>query len=170
MTSIATITSTVVTKNNQLEILVTKLNAALRSLCSNSWLIVGTNAAVNAPSPNNRRNRFGNVKADTKAELNALVPNTAAITISRTNPSTRDNTVAVAMTPMFFKFFDTTADGKTPAVYCAATSLSEVPLTTTSFSLYHASRNSSGNLPFENKCDISNGDTPGSKCKGHDPR
>jgi hypothetical protein len=50
---------------------------------------------------------LGKVKAATKAELSALVPNTAAIIISRPKPNTRDTTVAAAITLMFFKCFDT---------------------------------------------------------------
>ena len=51
---------------------------------------VGTNAAVSAPSPSSRRNRLGKVKAVTKAEARAVVPNTAVIAISRARPSTRE--------------------------------------------------------------------------------
>jgi hypothetical protein len=71
--------------------------------------MVGTKAAVKAPSPSNRRNRLGNVNAETNAEFRALVPKAAAMKISRTKPSTREAIVAVATTLMFFRFFDTGA-------------------------------------------------------------
>src|SRR5258708_5287239 len=109
MTSIASTTTAVVTTSSQLDTLVTSENAPARCLCSSSWLMVGTKAAVSAPSPSRRRNRLGSVKAETKAEVSALVPNTAAMRISRPSPSTRDTTVAVATTLMFFRFFDTAA-------------------------------------------------------------
>src|SRR5690606_10931263 len=95
------------TTSSQLVTLLTRAKAAVRWRCSNSCVRVGTKAAVSAPSPSRRRKRLGSVKADTKAELNALVPKTAAMKISRTSPSTRDTTVAPATTLMFFRFFDT---------------------------------------------------------------
>ena len=49
----------------------------------------GTNAALNAPSPNNRRNRFGNRLATKTASAIGPAPSIAAIRISRTKPSTR---------------------------------------------------------------------------------
>ena len=51
---------------------------------------VGTNAWLNAPSPNRRRNRLGMRKATLKASVIAVAPKVAAISRSRIRPVTRD--------------------------------------------------------------------------------
>jgi hypothetical protein len=50
---------------------------------------MGTKAALNAPSPNRRRNRLGRRKATKNASATTPVPSTAAIIMSRAKPSTR---------------------------------------------------------------------------------
>lgn len=62
-------------------------------------------ADVSAPSPSNRRNKFGNCHANTNAEFNAATPNNAYDNESRTNPSTRDPSVATDTTNTFCKCF-----------------------------------------------------------------
>ena len=49
----------------------------------------GTNAALNAPSPNRRRNKLGSLFATKKASAIGPVPASAAIRMSRRNPSKR---------------------------------------------------------------------------------
>ncbi len=53
----------------------------------------GTNAWLNAPSANRRRNRFGMRKATLKASVMALAPKVEAISSSRTRPVIRDTKV-----------------------------------------------------------------------------
>ena len=60
---------------------------------SNFFAKIGTNAELNAPSPNRRRNRFGNRKATTNASATQPVPSEAAIRISRTKPKIRLSSV-----------------------------------------------------------------------------
>src|SRR5438034_10579345 len=52
-------------------------------------LKIGMNAAVNAPSPSNRRNRFGTMNANMNASVTHPAPMKLAYTISRTRPKTR---------------------------------------------------------------------------------
>ena len=54
----------------------------------------GTKAWLNAPSPNNRRNRFGMRKATLKASVSALAPKVEAISRSRTRPVMREARVS----------------------------------------------------------------------------
>src|SRR5579872_7392245 len=49
----------------------------------------GTNAALNAPSPNRRRNRLGSFSATKNASATGPAPSIAAISMSRAKPSTR---------------------------------------------------------------------------------
>ena len=95
------------TTASQLATLLSNANAPARSRSCNSACNVGTNAAVNAPSPSRRRNRFGKLKAVTNASLNTEVPKIAAPSRSRPRPSTRETTVSNDTIPMFFSFFDT---------------------------------------------------------------
>ena len=90
----APLTISNVTNPNQLAIWFTMSNAAGCRPAANSSFRVGTNAAVSAPSPNSRRNKFGNVNAVTKAEANPLAPNMAVTKTSRASPKNRENTVA----------------------------------------------------------------------------
>src|SRR5689334_11988371 len=64
-----------------------------RAACGPSALSMpansGTNAALNAPSPNSRRNRFGNFSATKNASATGPAPSIAAISMSRAKPSTR---------------------------------------------------------------------------------
>ena len=53
----------------------------------------GTNAWLNAPSANRRRNRLGMRKATLKASVMALAPNVEATSSSRTRPVIRDTSV-----------------------------------------------------------------------------
>ena len=62
-TTIATATRIPVVTKSQLATWLTKRNAPARSRACNSSCSVGTSAAVSAPSPNNRRKRFGSVNA-----------------------------------------------------------------------------------------------------------
>ena len=66
-----------------------KARASAGPPCSSRPANIGTKAALNAPSANSRRNRFGSRCATNHASATALVPNQCAISISRTNPSTR---------------------------------------------------------------------------------
>ena len=66
-----------------------KARAASRPSPSSFLAKRGTKAALNAPSPNQRRKRFGKRKATTKASATNPVPKTAASRISRKNPRTR---------------------------------------------------------------------------------
>ena len=50
----------------------------------------GTKAALNAPSPNRRRNMLGNLLATRNASATPPVPAKAAISMSRAKPSRRD--------------------------------------------------------------------------------
>ena len=67
-----------------------KARASAAPPCSSRPANIGTKAALNAPSANSRRNRFGSRCATNHASATALVPNQCAISISRTNPSTRE--------------------------------------------------------------------------------
>ncbi len=49
----------------------------------------GTKAALNAPSPNRRRNRFGSLFATKNASATGPAPISAAISMSRMKPRTR---------------------------------------------------------------------------------
>ena len=49
----------------------------------------GTKAALNAPSPNSRRNRLGNLRATKKASAIGPAPSFAAIRMSRMKPRIR---------------------------------------------------------------------------------
>ena len=62
--------------------------ASMPSWC-NMVEMEGTKAALNAPSPNRRRNRFGRRSATKNASATGPVPSTAAIMISRTKPRMR---------------------------------------------------------------------------------
>ena len=55
------------------------------SVC-NSPEKAGMNAALNAPSPNRRRNRFGSFNATKNASAIGPVPISAAISMSRAKP------------------------------------------------------------------------------------
>jgi hypothetical protein len=50
---------------------------------------IGTKAMLNAPSPKNRRKRFGSERRSRKASASGPVPTSAAIMMSRTNPRMR---------------------------------------------------------------------------------
>ncbi len=58
-----------------------------------SFVYRGIKAAVNAPSPNSRRNRFGTMNPIKNASSTIDAPNVAANTASRTKPNTRDTNV-----------------------------------------------------------------------------
>ena len=103
----ATTTIVSVTKPSQLATWFINTNAPAFCRAASSSLRVGTIAAVSAPSPSKRRNRFGSVNAVTNAEASALVPNTAVTNMSRPSPSTRETMVAADTMPMFFKLRDT---------------------------------------------------------------
>ena len=49
----------------------------------------GTKAEDRAPSPNSARKRFGRRKATTKSDMEAEVPNAAAVRVSRNRPRKR---------------------------------------------------------------------------------
>lgn len=68
---------------------------------------IGTMADDNAPSPSNRRNRFGIVNANKKAALASDRPNILKKIASRTNPEMRDSRVVNATIKIFFKLLDT---------------------------------------------------------------
>src|ERR1700712_1391960 len=72
-----------------------RLAASLPSAC-NMPANDGTNAALNAPSPNNRRNKLGSFNATKNASATGPAPNIAAINMSRANPKTR---LAMVQTP-----------------------------------------------------------------------
>src|SRR5665213_1126027 len=57
------------------------------------WASVGTNACVNAPSPNSRRSRLGMRNATRNASYGAPAPNTEAMMTSRTSPVMREASV-----------------------------------------------------------------------------
>ena len=54
---------------------------------------IGTKACENAPSANNRRSRFGNLKATKNASVAAPAPNARAMMASRAKPRMRDSKV-----------------------------------------------------------------------------
>ena len=54
---------------------------------------MGIKAEVKAPSPNKRRNKFGNVKPSKNAELQILAPSDAMINTSLSRPVIRDKIV-----------------------------------------------------------------------------
>ncbi|CKK60422.1 Uncharacterised protein [Neisseria meningitidis] len=61
---------------------------------------IGTNAWANAPSANTRRSRLGSLNATKNASVAMPAPNARAMTVSRTNPKTRDTIVRL---PTFTK-------------------------------------------------------------------
>ena len=73
---------------------------------SNLRLKTVMKAVESAPSANRSRNKFGMRKATIKAPSRSL-PNIALKSTSRTNPNTRENITATAMTPLalVFSFF-----------------------------------------------------------------
>ena len=68
--------------------------AASRPSPSRRLVNSGTNAAFMAPSPNQRRNRFGNRKAITNASAIGPAPSRAANAMSRKNPMIRETSVS----------------------------------------------------------------------------
>ncbi len=67
---------------------------AIRPPCvSSARENIGTNAVLNAPSANSRRNRLGKRKAALKASDTGEMPSTAAISASRKNPKMRETRV-----------------------------------------------------------------------------
>ncbi len=62
--------------------------ASMPSWC-NMVEMEGTKAALNAPSPNRRRNRLGSLSATKNASAMGPVPRMAAMRISRTKPKMR---------------------------------------------------------------------------------
>ena len=114
------------------------------------------------------------------------MPKTAAVMISRSNPSTRETTVAVTTTLMFFRCFDKRLrpgfraavlglGGPLPAValakdgYCTA-SFNVPPSIVIALTLVSAMRSSSGSFCFEAIAETSRPDTPGIRCNGQEPR
>ena len=80
------------------------MTTAVRSRTS-SWLWVvrvsvntGTKAWLNAPSAKIRRPRLGSIKAMKKASSSGPAPKARARVISRTRPSTRDESVRALTT------------------------------------------------------------------------
>ena len=67
-------------------------------------LKIGTIALDNAPSPSNRRNKFGRLNAKVYALLTAPMPIYAIVSESRTSPSMREPTVAMETFRMFLSF------------------------------------------------------------------
>ena len=126
--SIASTTITAVVSPSQPITWLTKTKARGRCPAANSSLSVGTIAAVSAPSPNSRRNRFGKVNAVTKAEASALVPNTAVTSMSRPSPSTRDTMVAAETMPMFFRLRDTALFSRSPPLLTSTNPVRETAL------------------------------------------
>ena len=66
---------------------------AARLPCSRYSARIGTKAWANAPSANNRRKKFGILKATKNTSAKALAPITLANTISLAKPAKRDNMV-----------------------------------------------------------------------------
>jgi hypothetical protein len=62
--------------------------------------ITGTNACENAPSPKNRRSRFGILNATANASITGPAPNHVEKLMSRASPVTRDRNVNAATTPV----------------------------------------------------------------------
>ena len=66
-----------------------KSRAATRPSVASSPAKLGTKAALNAPSPNRRRNRLGRRSATKNASATGPAPSRAAISMSRAKPSRR---------------------------------------------------------------------------------
>ena len=94
--------------SSQDSVLLTNLKTASLPLDSISSDRFGIKAAASAPSPSNRRNRLGSVKAAVKAELSRLVPKIAVIITSRNSPNTRDSIVIADTKPICPSILDMT--------------------------------------------------------------
>ena len=92
-TNSTTATSTVSHRLSQTKTELANRIAASCPCCSCSRTNSGVNAALNAPSPNNARARFGILNAPTNASETGLSPHKLAIAVSRTKPSTRLSSV-----------------------------------------------------------------------------
>ncbi len=85
--------TTRIAATSQLMIRLASSLAPSRPSVSSAPANIGTNAVLNAPSANSRRNRLGKRNAALNASDTGEIPSTAAISASRTKPKTRDTSV-----------------------------------------------------------------------------